>query len=135
MRFFYYFSCLLQNGFDPKEENATNDKSFKRSPQNTKHEKGNPASLWSQNCSLYRRVPVLGVLCAEVIVCQSLSAVVTFLFFRHVRQNIDNDQERAGWTGNVSTETRSFLSPDLAAIYVRITAFLKYEFVTHLFDY
>mmetsp|Transcript_27760 Transcript_27760/g.40983 ORF Transcript_27760/g.40983 Transcript_27760/m.40983 type:complete len:224 (+) Transcript_27760:836-1507(+) len=60
----------------------------------------NSASLWNKSRALFRRVPVLGVLCVDVMLCQCLSAVVTFLFFRQVRQNIINDQERAGWTGN-----------------------------------
>ena len=49
---------------------------------------------------LFQRVPVLGALCSEVLVCQCLSSIVSFLFILQVKESIPNDQQRASWTGN-----------------------------------
>ena len=60
-------------------------------------------SLWKRTRDLVQRVPILGVLCCEVMLCQCLSAVITYLFMRQVKLEIEDDQLRARWTGNVST--------------------------------
>jgi ATP/ADP translocase len=48
---------------------------------------------------LFRRVPVLGALCSEVLVCQCLSSIISFLFILQVKEALPDDQERASWTG------------------------------------
>jgi hypothetical protein len=58
-------------------------------------------SLWKRTSDLVQRVPILGVLCVEVMLCQCLSAVITYLFMRQVKLEIEDDQLRARWTGNV----------------------------------
>jgi ATP/ADP translocase len=80
-----------QNGFDPHPE-STNKKS-----SNQQH-----LSLVKRTEKLFARIPVLKFLCGEVVVCQCLSALVTFLFLRQMKMSVTDDLQRAGWTGNVS---------------------------------
>jgi hypothetical protein len=99
----YY--ARLQNGFDPHEEQTA-----------TTQKKSVPHSLLARTRALFKRVPILGVLCGEVIFCQCLSALVTFLFLKHVKQTVTDDQERAGWTGNVSMQPSAFAITCAAAL-------------------
>lgn len=57
--------------------------------------------------ALLRRRPVLGALCLEVLSCQCLSSLITFLFVIKVKESIPDDQARAGWTGQVSGNWRT----------------------------
>lgn len=58
-------------------------------------------SLVKKARRLFERVPVLGALCSEVLVCQCLSSLMSFLFIMQVKESISDDEMRAGWTGNV----------------------------------
>lgn len=51
---------------------------------------------------LFQRVPVLGAMFCEVIVAQCLSSLLNFQFVTEVKNSIINDEDRAGFTGNVS---------------------------------
>ena len=86
-------TVLLQNGFDPHDDKVKTK--FDAKQKSSK-------SLVNKTRDLFTRVPILGVLCGEVVFCQCLSAVVTFMFVRQVKSSIGDDQQRAGWTGNVS---------------------------------
>lgn len=56
-------------------------------------------SRWQQARDLFQRVPVLGALCVEVVVCQCLSSILSFVFHRQVQKSLPNDHDRARWTG------------------------------------
>eukprot|EP00563_Minutocellus_polymorphus_P015783 CAMPEP_0181057300 /NCGR_PEP_ID=MMETSP1070-20121207/20175_1 /TAXON_ID=265543 /ORGANISM="Minutocellus polymorphus, Strain NH13" /LENGTH=494 /DNA_ID=CAMNT_0023136701 /DNA_START=61 /DNA_END=1542 /DNA_ORIENTATION=+ len=56
-------------------------------------------SLFSKARTLFRRVPILGALFLEVLLCQSLSSLLNFLFLVKTKEAIPNDEERAGWSG------------------------------------
>jgi len=49
---------------------------------------------------LFRRVPVLGALFVEVLLSQSLSSLLNYLFLTGVRDAVPDDSARAGWTGS-----------------------------------
>ena len=56
-------------------------------------------SLFAKARTLFRRVPILGALFVEVLLCQSLSSLLNFLFLVKTKEAIPNDEERAGWSG------------------------------------
>ena len=56
-------------------------------------------SLISKARTLFRRVPILGALFLEVLLCQSLSSLLNFVFLVKTKEAIPNDEERAGWSG------------------------------------
>lgn len=65
----------------------------------TAHSSATHKSLFSQAKTLFRRVPILGALFVEVLLCQSLSSLLNFLFLVKTKEAIPNDEERAGWSG------------------------------------
>ena len=52
---------------------------------------------------LFKRVPILGAMFCEVIISQCLSSLLNFQFVTEVKNSILNDEDRAGFTGNVSS--------------------------------
>jgi hypothetical protein len=52
--------------------------------------------------SLFRRIPILGALCIEVLICQSVSAFLSYLFVSTSKEVMYVDEERARYTGKVS---------------------------------
>ena len=56
-------------------------------------------SLFAKARTLFRRVPILGALFVEVLLCQSLSSLLNFLVLVKTKEAIPNDEERAGWSG------------------------------------
>lgn len=55
-------------------------------------------SLVEMSLRLFERVPILASLCVEVLTCQSVSAIINFLFMLKVRECITDDHHRANWT-------------------------------------
>jgi hypothetical protein len=51
---------------------------------------------------LFQRVPILRAMFFEVIISQCLSSLLNFQFMMTVKDAIQDDEERAGWTGGVS---------------------------------
>ena len=58
--------------------------------------------LYVKARTLFQRVPVLGALFLEVLLCQSLSSLLNFIFLVKTKEGIPGDEERAGWSGKVS---------------------------------
>eukprot|EP00543_Licmophora_paradoxa_P006707 CAMPEP_0202444332 /NCGR_PEP_ID=MMETSP1360-20130828/3453_1 /ASSEMBLY_ACC=CAM_ASM_000848 /TAXON_ID=515479 /ORGANISM="Licmophora paradoxa, Strain CCMP2313" /LENGTH=422 /DNA_ID=CAMNT_0049060305 /DNA_START=72 /DNA_END=1337 /DNA_ORIENTATION=- len=86
----FAYDVAEKNNFEPHAER--------------KQEKQNPSvetkqSMITKTKNLFDRVPILKALCSEVLICQCLSSLVSFLFLWQVKETITNDQERAGWTG------------------------------------
>lgn len=63
--------------------------------------------LYVKARALFQRVPILGALFLEVLLCQSLSSLLNFLFLVKTKEAIPADEERAGWSGKVSCGYRS----------------------------
>mmetsp|Transcript_1011 Transcript_1011/g.2361 ORF Transcript_1011/g.2361 Transcript_1011/m.2361 type:complete len:493 (-) Transcript_1011:95-1573(-) len=55
--------------------------------------------LYVKARALFQRVPILGALFLEVLLCQSLSLLLNFLFLVKTKEAIPADEERAGWSG------------------------------------
>ena len=53
----------------------------------------------SSSFSRWAPSPILGALFVEVLLCQSLSSLLNFLFLVKTKEAIPNDEERAGWSG------------------------------------
>jgi hypothetical protein len=51
--------------------------------------------------ALFRRVPILGALCGEVLICQCLSSLLSFMFMMRYKESLQGDEERASYTGKV----------------------------------
>ena len=49
--------------------------------------------------TLFRKIPVLGALFLEVVVSQSLSSLVNFIYLYKLKSTITDDAMRAGWSG------------------------------------
>jgi hypothetical protein len=86
-----------QHNFEPGQKQV---KSFRASSENRKKSQ---ESLLKASVSLFERVPILGSLCVEVLTCQCVSSIINFLFVLKVKQYVPDDQERARWTGMVSS--------------------------------
>ena len=56
-------------------------------------------TIFQQAYSLFRRVPVLGVLFVEVVVSQCLSSLVNYIYLYKLKVAITDDALRAGWSG------------------------------------
>lgn len=87
----FAYGISEKNGFEPHEEGK-----LKKVASETANE-----PVWIKTRKLFKRVPVLQALCREVLVCQFLSSLVSFLFLWQVKESIVDDQERAGWTGSI----------------------------------
>jgi ATP/ADP translocase len=89
------YAISEQYGFDPSKQ---------RQQQESKSQKENAVpptaqSKFSQAVELFRRVPTLGVLFAEVLSFQSLNTILNVAFVRSLKQDIVDDQMRAAYTG------------------------------------
>jgi hypothetical protein len=51
--------------------------------------------------ALFRRVPILGALCGEVLICQCLSSLLSFMFMMCYKETLQADEERASYIGKV----------------------------------
>jgi len=58
-------------------------------------------SLLQKSLELFRRVPILGVLCAEVLLYQSVASFLSHLFVSSTKEFIPVDEDRAMYTGKV----------------------------------
>ena len=56
-------------------------------------------SVFAKARSLFRRVPTLGALFVEVLLCQSLSSLLSYLLMMTTKEAIPDDEERASWSG------------------------------------
>jgi hypothetical protein len=65
------------------------------------HHKHQSSLIQTAN-TLFARVPILGYLCREVLLCECVSSMLSFLLVIKVKEFIPNDEERARWTGAVS---------------------------------
>ncbi len=64
--------------------------------------KGSNENIIKTARKLFRRVPILGAMFCEVILAQCLSSLLNYQFVTEVKNTITDDEERAGFTGNVS---------------------------------
>jgi hypothetical protein len=87
----FNFSFTYQNEFSPDRTK----KSSHDSPS------GDGLSLFTRATALFRRVPVLGALCGEVLICQCLSSLLSFMFMMRYKETLQGDEERASYTGKV----------------------------------
>ena len=88
------FILLQQNGFEPLNDGMKKSDNV--------HDKGKrDENMINSTQLLFRRVPILRAMFFEVILSQFLSSVLNFHFMIKVKDTITNDEERAGWTGNV----------------------------------
>jgi hypothetical protein len=91
------YAISEQYGFDPSKQ--------RQQEKEAKTKEANPVqptaqrSKFSQVVELFRRVPTLGVLFAEVLSFQSLSTILNVAFVRSLKQDIVNDQLRAAYMG------------------------------------
>lgn len=58
-------------------------------------------SVLQESLRLFRRTPILGALCAEVLLYQSVATFLSHLFVSSTKAAIPVDQERATYTGKV----------------------------------
>jgi hypothetical protein len=89
---FSVFPFAFQNGFSPGRR-------IKESSHNSSS--GDKLSLWTRATALFRRVPILGALCGEVLICQCLSSLLSFMFMMCYKETLQADEERASYIGKV----------------------------------
>ncbi len=58
-------------------------------------------SLYRRAQNLFRNVPVLYILCYEVLLSQAVSTLISYMFVSCTKQSIPQDHERASHTGKV----------------------------------
>lgn len=90
------YALSEQHGFDPSQQQKQQKESKSQTANAVQ-----PTSLSkvSQAVALFRRVPTLGVLFAEVLSFQSLNTILNVAFVRSLKQDIVNDRLRAAYTG------------------------------------
>lgn len=59
------------------------------------------SSLYQRAQNLFRTVPVLYILCYEVLISQGVSTLISYMFITYTKQSIPLDNERASHTGKV----------------------------------
>ena len=112
------YQISMKYGFDPKHDLVKKDKAkksilnqhFHQHQQQQQQQQQQVHSLLQNkneniiksSMKLFQRVPVLGAMFCEVIVAQCLSSLLNFQFVTEVKNSIINDEDRAGFTGNVS---------------------------------
>jgi ATP/ADP translocase len=99
------YSVAEKHGFEPHQEaskDATRKATTNDATKVAQSEHNPQDSIIRRAINLFTRVPVLGALCVEVLVCQCLSSLAAFLFVLKVKETIVDDEERAAWTGSVS---------------------------------
>ena len=82
--------------------NGNNTNTNPKVKTNTNATKKKDENMIKTSIQLFKRVPILGAMFCEVIVAQCLSSLLNFQFITEVKNTILNDEERAGFTGNVS---------------------------------
>ena len=94
-------------GFDPSLELQERARQKPKQPKHTdksiKEEEESNNSLVSQirnGITLFRRVPTLGALFIEALTFQSLSTILNTCFVTQLKDAIQNDGQRAAFTGN-----------------------------------
>jgi hypothetical protein len=94
------YALSEQYGFDPSKQRQQIQQQSKSQEANAAIQPTTSAqSKFSQALALFRRVPTLGVLFAEVLSFQSLNTILNVAFVRSLKQDIVNDQLRAAYTG------------------------------------
>ena len=86
-------------------------------------------SILEKSKLLFERVPVMKLLFWEVIVSQSLSSLISFSFMVSVQNTILDNNERAGFTGNVR-----FLNANSVAVSLNAQSHLKPCFIVLCLD-
>ncbi|KAL3910254.1 MAG: hypothetical protein SGILL_007764 [Bacillariaceae sp.] len=101
------YRIALQRGFEP---NSCQHKRLTRTRTASTQQRQQPGhqichessqqsdSLVNASLRLFERVPILACLCVEVLTCQSVSAIINFLFMLKVKECITDDYHRASWT-------------------------------------
>jgi hypothetical protein len=86
------FPFAYQNEFSPgrRAKKSSHDSSSR-----------DELSLWTRAMALFRRVPILGALCGEVLICQCLSSLLSFMFMMCYKEALQADEERASYIGKV----------------------------------
>jgi len=83
------YALAQEHGFDPAQEQQKRGSKYSLQEQNR----------LSQAFQLFRRVPTLAVLFAEVLSFQSLNTILNVAFVRSLKNDIIDDQLRAAYTG------------------------------------
>ena len=110
------YSISHKYGFDPslelqeraRQKQIEKEQKAKQSSQETTNksiqaEEGRHNSLVSQirnGITLFRKVPTLGALFIEALTFQSLSTILNTCFVTQLKDAIQNDSQRAAFTGN-----------------------------------
>jgi len=101
------YKIAENNGFDPSLELQERARQKPKQPKHTdksiKEEEESNNSLVSQirnGITLFRRVPTLGALFIEALTFQSLSTILNTCFVTQLKDAIQNDGQRAAFTGN-----------------------------------
>jgi len=98
------YKIAENNGFDPSlelQERARQKQ--KHTDRSIKEEEESNNSLVSQirnGITLFRKVPTLGALFIEALTFQSLSTILNTCFVTQLKDTIQNDGQRAAFTGN-----------------------------------
>jgi len=93
----YAFVSAGRGHFAPKLKGTPQDGSITTNGGNRSPYKG---STFDQARLLFGRVPVLRALFVEIIISQSLSSLVNFIFLINLKASIASDELRAGWSGS-----------------------------------
>ena len=94
------YEIAEQYDFAPRQTSSTHNNNNNNNSNSKLLPKQQPdTNRFQQARRLFHRVPVLGALYREVLVCQCLSSIVSFLFVIQVKKSIPDDHERASWTG------------------------------------
>jgi hypothetical protein len=97
------YALSEQYGFDPSKQRQQQPTEQKQEPSKSQSANAiqptSAQSKFSQAVALFRRVPTLGVLFAEVLSFQSLNTILNVAFVRSLKKDIVNDQLRAAYTG------------------------------------
>ena len=94
----YAFVIAGRGHFAPKMKDIAQDGSI--TTTNGGNRSPYKGSTFDQAMLLFRRVPVLRALFVEIIISQSLSSLVNFIFLLQLKSSITSDELRAGWSGN-----------------------------------
>eukprot|EP00539_Tryblionella_compressa_P012452 CAMPEP_0178823042 /NCGR_PEP_ID=MMETSP0746-20121128/4926_1 /TAXON_ID=913974 /ORGANISM="Nitzschia punctata, Strain CCMP561" /LENGTH=520 /DNA_ID=CAMNT_0020484611 /DNA_START=132 /DNA_END=1694 /DNA_ORIENTATION=+ len=92
------YRIAIQYHFEPTCQDGTSHSACVTKVQQLQSTKSHSSSLMETSIRLFTRVPILASLCLEVLTCQSVSSIISFLFVLKAKECIPNDKLRANWT-------------------------------------
>ena len=90
------YHIAKEHQFEPKPKQKTD------ANNENDNETKKKQNVLQRAIALFRRVPILGALCIEVIFSQCQTSLLNSLFVLKMKDTFPNDDERARYTGNVS---------------------------------